>query len=782
MPSFFPNGQDSWTNKTDNVTTVFAADVNNLQNAVAQLEIGGVSMHTITYAATITPNCPDGQFQTVTLTGNVTVAAPTNATTGRVLELLFIQDATGGRTVTWNAVFTITNWAINLTASAATLARFVYNGSNWILAPNPPTTLVSLNNPWIDITHPAYGADPTGVLDSTVAINAALAALPASGGRLRIPSGTYTCATPTAGVVLTLLNKSFATIEGDGRTSILNFKNVTATDGFRIEGCTHGTFRDFQVQVSGTSVITNAIQYTTASPGSAEQSVFERVQIVNKNYHGRWAYDVQMTNASAVITSAQAIFAAGDVGGAVGMKQNGPPLASSILSVATLTGTVNNGGAMTAGQTSVPMLGAITGAPANAYTIKIDSEIMLVTAGFQTATLTVTRGYAGTTAATHVDASTVTTYQATLNDNSTFTNDGTLNAKGLGWIFIQTPTSASMQHAFAHGTDHPGATNVDASGTTFLECEASGALVANWRLGNGSQGNVLNVYHYGCVSNLGSVACLMAGCSTNWVGGGVGETGTDFLTTMSASNPFTVTGCRSENSGVFFENLVTNSSALGPASIRNVEVELYKAADTVPIRLHANSGITLDLVTIRRSVVGGGVQIAVAGNNAQPISYVALNVSTDGSGNPHPAASATIQRTIIGGTRIDPATVQPIAGGNTWGTIIDGHITSAMVGVPATSNLGANITSVTFTGNDTRGQIVIVVGVGGLAANTRIATCTWAVTFLATTFPWLVNQTSGVGLAVVNFYSSAETATLFDLFCNQALVAGTYAIRYGNIA
>jgi len=102
-------------------------------------------------------------------------------------------------------------------------------------------------------------------------------------------------------------------------------------------------------------------------------------------------------------------------------------------------------------------------------------------------------------------------------------------------------------------------------------------------------------------------------------------------------------------------------------------------------------------------------------------------------------------------------------------------------GPPATSNLGANVTSVTFTGNDTRGKIVIVMA-GALAANTRIATCTWISTFgTVTPIPLLVSETSGAGLAIVNFYSGAESATTFDLFCEQALAAGTYTVRYWNV-
>src|SRR5215467_5129975 len=46
--------------------------------------------------------------------------------------------------------------------------------------------------PWYDITHPAFGADPTGVADSTAAIQAALdACRTGGGGTVYCPPGTY---------------------------------------------------------------------------------------------------------------------------------------------------------------------------------------------------------------------------------------------------------------------------------------------------------------------------------------------------------------------------------------------------------------------------------------------------------------------------------------------------------------------------------------------------------------------------------------------------------------
>ena len=53
----------------------------------------------------VTPNLNNGHKFVVTLTGNITVNAPTNKVDGDLLFMRFIQDSTGGRTVTLNSVF-----------------------------------------------------------------------------------------------------------------------------------------------------------------------------------------------------------------------------------------------------------------------------------------------------------------------------------------------------------------------------------------------------------------------------------------------------------------------------------------------------------------------------------------------------------------------------------------------------------------------------------------------------------------------------------------------------
>jgi hypothetical protein len=92
---------------------------------------GPYDVEAITFAATITPAANLRRVKTVTLTGNITVAAPTGAYPGAELLFIFTQDATGGRTVTWNAAFR-PNFTPTTTANKVNTVTFVYNGTSWM--------------------------------------------------------------------------------------------------------------------------------------------------------------------------------------------------------------------------------------------------------------------------------------------------------------------------------------------------------------------------------------------------------------------------------------------------------------------------------------------------------------------------------------------------------------------------------------------------------------------------------------------------------------------------
>jgi len=93
------------------------------------------SESTLTDGATINWDASTQDVCKVTLGGNRTLAAPTNNTTGQFISILVIQDGTGSRTLTWNAVFEFasdTAPTLTTTANLGDVFVFRYNGSKWL--------------------------------------------------------------------------------------------------------------------------------------------------------------------------------------------------------------------------------------------------------------------------------------------------------------------------------------------------------------------------------------------------------------------------------------------------------------------------------------------------------------------------------------------------------------------------------------------------------------------------------------------------------------------------
>jgi hypothetical protein len=128
------NYSDLATLGTTAASKVFTADANNLttvSGAVANVE------DTLTDGATITWDVIDSPVAKVTLAGNRTLSAPSGTTpiAGQFISLLIIQDGTGGRSLTWNAVYEFaadTAPTLTATASLGDLFTFRYNGAKWL--------------------------------------------------------------------------------------------------------------------------------------------------------------------------------------------------------------------------------------------------------------------------------------------------------------------------------------------------------------------------------------------------------------------------------------------------------------------------------------------------------------------------------------------------------------------------------------------------------------------------------------------------------------------------
>jgi hypothetical protein len=113
---------------------VFTADANNLtkvSGAVLNIE------DTLTDGATVAWDVIASPVAKLTMAGNRTLSAPSGTTpaAGQFISLLIIQDGTGSRTITWNAVYEFTADTaptLTTTANLGDLFVFRYNGAKWL--------------------------------------------------------------------------------------------------------------------------------------------------------------------------------------------------------------------------------------------------------------------------------------------------------------------------------------------------------------------------------------------------------------------------------------------------------------------------------------------------------------------------------------------------------------------------------------------------------------------------------------------------------------------------
>ena len=122
----------SYIGQQPNTVALTASDIADDLITSAKLNY---SESTLTDQATVTWDASTQDVCKLTLGGNRTMAAPTNNTTGQFISILVIQDGTGSRTLTWNAVFEFasdTAPTLTTTASLGDVFVFRYNGSKWL--------------------------------------------------------------------------------------------------------------------------------------------------------------------------------------------------------------------------------------------------------------------------------------------------------------------------------------------------------------------------------------------------------------------------------------------------------------------------------------------------------------------------------------------------------------------------------------------------------------------------------------------------------------------------
>ena len=122
---------------------------------------------------------------------------------------------------------------------------------------------------WLNVVT-MFGADPTGAADSTTAIQDALNAIPAGGGVVYVPSGTYK-------VSSTLTAGSITTLQGDGSSTVLSAAGTSFSGSYMIELANPAS--TYQVAVRDLYLIPGTLSGSTLSgPGG--------IQIDNTGWSG----------------------------------------------------------------------------------------------------------------------------------------------------------------------------------------------------------------------------------------------------------------------------------------------------------------------------------------------------------------------------------------------------------------------------------------------------------------------------------------------------------------
>jgi len=86
----------------------------------------------VAYAASITPNPHYGEIINIgEMTGDITMNAPVNPIKGQRMTVNGLQDSTGGRSFTWNAIYKKAADGAGTSDQEAS-TTFVYNGASWI--------------------------------------------------------------------------------------------------------------------------------------------------------------------------------------------------------------------------------------------------------------------------------------------------------------------------------------------------------------------------------------------------------------------------------------------------------------------------------------------------------------------------------------------------------------------------------------------------------------------------------------------------------------------------
>lgn len=189
---------------------------------ITRLEMDTPAYQTAEYAAAPTPDFWSGWVYDVTLTGDIAVGVPLveGRRLGKVATFIFRQDGTGGRAVTWDAVFVV-NSRVNQTASAVTTIRVMWDGAKWREVPTPVIT-GSFTGTLTGCT-----SSPTGTVEYSISGDVVTLEIPAISATSNTTAATVT-GMPT--IIRPAAAQTMVAITTDNGTTTFG-KLIIGTDG-----------------------------------------------------------------------------------------------------------------------------------------------------------------------------------------------------------------------------------------------------------------------------------------------------------------------------------------------------------------------------------------------------------------------------------------------------------------------------------------------------------------------------------------------------------------------
>jgi hypothetical protein len=227
-----------------------------------------------------------------TTSGGLTMTLPTSAPSGSIITAEK-YDSTGNAVTLSGSIRGISSATLSLLYQNESVMFTCFGGTWWPMASHKPLSALDKRYPQV-YSVVAYGADPTGLTDSTTAFTNCISAILGGNntpstttrvalGKMYLPAGSYLISSD----ILIQSVQGFV-MEGAGAEQSIIVASGTGftTAVLNIDGSYAGLYKGFTVKGDTTETVTNGINltFTTGSHRSTTGNRFQNIRIRNLNF------------------------------------------------------------------------------------------------------------------------------------------------------------------------------------------------------------------------------------------------------------------------------------------------------------------------------------------------------------------------------------------------------------------------------------------------------------------------------------------------------------------